>query len=337
MQARESIVSHSFMWYNHCVPNNELISIVIPIYNEEKNLPALFERLGEVLPTLGRPYEVIMVDDGSRDASFEKIEALAKEGRPVVAIQFKRNFGQTAALAAGINQARGGIIVTLDSDLENDPRDIPPLLAKMQEGYGVVSGWRKNRWGGSFLTRKLPSVTANWLISRLSGVPLHDYGCTLKAYRADLIKGVQLYGEMHRFIAAYAAWQGGRVAEIPVSYQPRLHGKSNYGFSRTFRVLLDLVVIVFMHRYFDRPMHFFGGWGFASLAVGGVAGFFAVLVKIFHLEHIIESLPIIAALFIMVGVQLILFGVMAEILMRTYYESQDKRPYVVKKTIGTVE
>ncbi len=278
-----------------------------------------------------------MIDDGSRDKSFETIEKLATNDRPVVAIQFKRNFGQTAALAAGIDQARGDIIITLDSDLENDPRDIPLLLAKIQEGYGVVSGWRKNRWGGSFLTRKLPSVTANWLISRLSGVHLHDYGCTLKAYRADLIKGVQLYGEMHRFIAAYAAWQGGKVAEIPVAYKPRLHGKSNYGFSRTFRVLLDLVVIVFMHRYFNRPMHFFGGWGFASLALGGFFGLAALILRIFNLEHIIESLPIIAALFIILGTQLILFGVMAEILMRTYYESQDKRPYVVKKIVGAVE
>lgn len=325
------------MCYKECVQTNQLLSIVIPIYNEEKNLPALFERLSEVLPTLGHPYEVVMVDDGSRDKSFEKIEALAKEGRPVVAVQFKRNFGQTAALAAGIDQAKGDIIITLDSDLENDPRDIPLLLAKMKEGYGVVSGWRQNRWGGSFLTRKLPSVVANWLISRLSGVHLHDYGCTLKAYQADLIKGVNLYGEMHRFIAAYAAWQGGRVAEVPVNYHPRLHGKSNYGFSRTFRVLLDLVVIVFMHRYFNRPMHFFGGWGFVSLVLGGVSGLAAVIVRLFNFQHAIQSLPIISALFILVGVQLILFGVMAEILIRTYYESQNKRPYVIKKVIGRVE
>lgn len=314
-----------------------LVSIVLPIYNEEASLPALFERLGAVLPTLGYPYEVIMVDDGSRDHSFKKIKELSSKDRPVVAIQFKRNFGQTAALAAGIEHARGDIIVTLDSDLENDPADIPLLLKKLEEGFDVVSGWRQNRWQGSFFTRKLPSVTANWLISYVSRVPLHDYGCTLKAYRADLIKGVNLYGEMHRFIAAYAAWQGGRVAEIPVSYKPREHGKSNYGIGRTFRVLLDLVVMKFMHKYFNRPMHFFGGLGFFSFFIGGVAGMILVIERIFNLPNPVESLPILAALFILVGVQLMVFGVLSEILVRTYYESQHKRPYSIKEITGIIE
>lgn len=314
-----------------------LVSIVLPIYNEEVGLPALFERLGEVLPTLGYPYEVVMVDDGSKDRSFEKIKELAKSGRPVIALRFTRNFGQTAALAAGIAESSGEIIVTLDSDLENDPKDIPRLLQKLEEGYDVVSGWRQGRWNEAFFTRKLPSLAANWLISKLSGVSLHDYGCTLKAYRGSLIRGVNLYGDMHRFIAAYAAWQGGRVAELPVTYTPRIYGTSHYGFSRTFRVLLDLVVIVFMHRYFNRPMHFFGGWGFVSLILGIAAGIAAVILRILGLEHTIESLPIISALFILVGVQLMLFGVMSEILMRTYYESQNKRPYAIKETIGTLE
>jgi glycosyltransferase involved in cell wall biosynthesis len=313
------------------------VSIVLPIFNEAASLPALFERLGKVLPTIGHPYEVIMVDDGSKDGSFEIIKKLSAGGKPVIAVRFSRNFGQTAALAAGIDTARGEIIVTLDSDLENDPADIPLLLNKLEEGFSVVSGWRQDRWKGAFLTRKLPSVTANWLISKVSRVPLHDYGCTLKAYRSDLLKGINLYGEMHRFIAAYAAWQGGKVAEVPVSYAPRLHGKSNYGLGRTFRVILDLVVMKFMHKYFNRPMHFFGGWGFVSLLLGFICGATLVVERIFNLPNLIESLPILAALFILVGFQLMLFGVLAEIIMRTYYESQAKRPYTVAEITGTIK
>lgn len=309
-----------------------LVSIVIPVYNEAQNLPGLFDRLGEALATLARPYEVIMVDDGSKDGSFETILELAK-GRPVVAIRLKRNFGQTAALAAGIERAQGDIIVTLDSDLENDPRDIPLLLAKLDEGFEVVSGWRQNRWHGAYFTRKLPSMTANWLISRLSGVPLHDYGCTLKAYRAELIKGVNLYGEMHRFMPAYAAWQGGRVAEVPVSYQPRMFGKSNYGLGRIVRVLLDLVVVVFMYKYMNRPMHFFGGWGLVSIGLGIIAGIATVIMRITGLAYLLVSMPLISALLIIVGVQLILFGVIAEMLMRTYYESQQRRPYTIGEIV----
>lgn len=315
----------------------QLVSIVIPIYNEEKNIPLLFDRLGKVLPTLKSPYEVIMVDDGSKDASFKTIQKLSSGGKPVVAIRFTRNFGQTAALAAGIDRARGDVIVMLDSDLENDPADITLLLKKLEEGYDVVSGWRQNRWKGAFFTRKLPSMAANWLISQVSRVPLHDYGCTLKAYRAELLKGVNLYGDMHRFIAAYAAWQGGRVAEVPVSYAPRLFGKSNYGLGRTFRVLLDLVVMKFMHKYFNKPMHFFGGWGFVSLVLGFVCGVALVAERVLHVENQIQSLPILSALFIMVGFQLILFGVLAEIIMRTYYESQGKRPYTIAEITGIIE
>lgn len=306
----------------------EKVSIVIPIYNEALNLPGLFERLGEALQQFSMPYEVIMVDDGSKDGSYQKILELAK-GRPVTAVTLKRNFGQTAALAAGIERATGTIIVTIDSDLENDPRDIPKLLEKMQEGFDVVSGWRKNRWEGAFLTRKLPSVTANWLISKMSGTKLHDYGCTLKAYRAEYLKGVQLYGQMHRFIPAYVAWQGGQVSEMPVSYQPRMHGKSNYGTGRIIRVLLDLVVIVFMYKYMNRPMHFFGGWGLWSILAGFVSGGVVVALRILGIPNPIISLPVLAIFFVLVGIQCILFGVIAEMLMRTYYESQGRKPYLV--------
>lgn len=306
----------------------EKVSIVIPIYNEALNLPGLFERLAEALQQFTTPYEVIMVDDGSKDGSYQKILELA-HGRPVTAIKLRRNFGQTAALAAGIERATGTIIVTLDSDLENDPRDIPKLLKKMEEGFDVVSGWRKNRWEGAFLTRKLPSITANWLISKMSGTKLHDYGCTLKAYRAEYLKGVQLYGQMHRFIPAYVAWQGGRVTELPVSYQPRLHGKSNYGTGRILRVLLDLVVIVFMYKYMNRPMHFFGGWGLWSILAGFLCGAVVMALRIFGIPNPIISLPVLAIFFVLVGIQFILFGVIAEMLMRTYYESQGRRPYLV--------
>lgn len=309
------------------------VSIVMPVYNEEKSLPSLFEKLGAALTSFPHTYEVIMVDDGSRDNSFKKIVELSKEGRPVKAIRFSRNFGQTAALAAGIEAAQGDIIVTIDSDLENDPKDIPLLLNKMDEGFDVVSGWRKNRWQHAFVTRKLPSAAANWLISFISGVKLHDYGCTLKSYRAEYIKGLNLYGDMHRFVAAYAVWQGGRIAEVPVSYAPRQHGKSNYGLGRTFRVLLDLIVMKFMQKYFNRPMHFFGGWGFLSLVVGLCTGFAAIILKVVHIRDFVATpLPIFSALFIIVGVQLMLFGVLAEILMRTYYESQHRKPYSIKET-----
>ena len=304
------------------------VSIVLPIYNEAATLPALFARLGEVLATFPYTYEIIMVDDGSKDGSFEKIKELSKDGRPVRAIRFKRNFGQTAALAAGIDAAQGEIIVTLDSDLENDPADIPLLLNKLNEGYDVVSGWRKARWQGAYLSRKLPSLLANWLISRVSGVYLHDYGCTLKAYRADLIKGVMLYGDMHRFMPAYAVWQGGTIAEVPVSYRPRMHGTSNYGTGRIVRVLLDLVVMIFMHKYMNRPMHFFGGWGLVSFFLGTVAGVTSIFLKLFHLRDFVATpLPVFSALLIIVGVQLMLFGIIGEMLMRTYYESQNRKPY----------
>ena len=307
------------------------LSVVIPLYNEEKNIPILFEKLSVVLSQVLSPYEIIAVDDGSKDESFRALCAAAEKYPHVKIVQFKANFGQTAALSAGIDHASGDIIVTIDSDLENDPQDIIRLLAKLNEGYDVVSGWRFDRWQGAFFTRRLPSMVANWLISYVTGVHLHDYGCTLKAYQATVIKDVRLYGEMHRFVPAYASWAGGTVTEIKVNHQPRIHGKSNYGFGRIFRVLLDLVVIVFMHRYMNRPMHFFGAWGFLSLALGLSAGLAAIFLRVMGIRHLVETpLPVLSTFLILVGVQLVLFGVVAEILMRTYYESQNKRPYTIK-------
>lgn len=317
---------------------NQLVelSVVLPVYNEEKNIRPLFERLEAALKKIGRSYEIIAVDDGSSDGSMIELRAVAAADAHVQVVRFRVNAGQTAALSAGIERAHGAVIVTIDSDLENDPSDIARLLEKLDEGFDVVSGWRKNRWQGALFTRKFPSMTANWLISKLSGVALHDYGCTLKAYRADVIKGVRLYGEMHRFIPAYAAWQGGKVTELPVSHAPRVHGVSKYGFGRMPRVLLDLIVIVFLHRYMNRPMHFFGGWGLASLFLGFLSGAAAIVLKVAHVKDFVATpLPVFSALLIIVGIQLVMSGVLAEILMRTYYESQGKRPYVVCETVGS--
>lgn len=311
------------------------ISIVIPIYNEELSIPDLFSRLTATLTILPDSYEIIAVDDGSQDHSFTALTHIATHDTHVRVIRFKRNFGQTAALAAGIEHARGEIIVTLDADLENDPADIPRLIEKLDAEYSVVSGWRQDRWQGSFLTRKLPSLLANKLISLLTGVALHDYGCTLKAYRADVVKDIRLYGEMHRFIPAYAHWQGGKVIEIPVHYTPRVYGKSNYGIGRTSRVLLDLVVITFLHRFMNRPMHFFGTAGLASLVLGSFSGCVAIMLKILHLRDFVATpLPVLATLLIIVGIQLIMFGIIGEMLMRIYYESEDRRPYLIREIVG---
>ncbi len=311
------------------------LTVVTPIYNEAKSLPRLHERLTAVLSAMEGSYEIIAVDDGSTDGTAAVLEELAQGDTRFKVVSFRANRGQTAALAAGIKHASGEVIVTIDSDLENDPADIPRLLTKLDEGFDVVSGWRKARWQGAFFSRKLPSMVANKLISLLSGVSLHDYGCTLKAYRADLIKGVDLYGDMHRFLPAYAAWQGGKVAEVPVAYAPRVHGTSNYGMGRVVRVLLDLVVVVFMHRYLNRPMHFFGGWGLLSFLFGLLFGAIAVALKLFEIRDFVATpLPLWSALFVIVGVQLVMFGVVGEMLMRTYYESQGKATYLVKRTVN---
>ncbi len=312
-----------------------MISAVFPVYNERENINPLVERLLSVLGRREELFELIGVDDGSRDRSFEELTRIAGREPRLKVIQFSRNFGQTAALAAGIAAARGDVIVTIDSDLENDPEDIPRLLEKLKEGYDVVSGWRQGRWNDRVLARKLPSLIANWLISRIGGLRLHDYGCTLKAYRREAIAGVPLYGEMHRFIPAYLYWKGARVAEIPVKYRPRIHGTSKYGLSRIFRVVLDLLLIKFLTRYMNRPIHFFGGVGLFAFFIGCAAGTGAVMLKIISGRSLIRTpLPILSALFIIVGIQLIIMGVLAEMVMRTYYESQKKTPYHIKGKIN---
>ncbi len=310
------------------------LSIVLPIYNEEENIPILYNKLTEVLKNISGGYEIICVNDGSRDNSWQALKIIADTDHQVKILNFKNNFGQTAAMSAGIKFSQGEIIIPMDADLQNDPTDIPRFLEEINKGYDVVSGWRKDR-KDKLLTRKIPSWIANSIIAAITGVKVHDYGCSMKAYKRDIIKGVNLYGEMHRFIPAYAGWQGAKVGEIVVNHHPRIHGQTKYGISRTFKVILDLVVVKFLSVYMNRPIHFFGGLGFISLFLGILTGIIAVLLRLFHIKYIVETpLPILSALLIIVGVQLIAMGILAEMIMRTYYESQNKEPYVIKDKIN---
>jgi len=310
------------------------ISFIVPIYNEAQNIPLLYEKMQLIVVGFGEDYEIVMVDDGSTDTSRDVIKKYAQKDKKIKAVIFKVNFGQTAALSAGIAHATGDVLVPMDADMENDPADVPTLLAKMDEGYDVVSGWRKERWKRSFFTRRIPSYLANKAISYITGIKLHDYGCTLKAYRRDVIYGVPLYGEMHRFIPAYASWQGAKVTEVPVRYAPRRFGKSNYGISRTFRVLLDLILIKFLDRYMDRPIHFFGGIGFFFIFFGTLSGLSALILRLYGLHLVQTPLPILTVFLWITGVNLIGMGVLAEMIMRTYYESRGTKPYVIKETIN---
>ncbi len=306
------------------------ISLVIPVYNEEENLEPLYQRIKEILEPLGKEYEIIFVDDGSQDNSSQILDQLALKDPHAKVIHFRRNFGQTAALAAGFDLAQGEIVITLDADLQNDPADIPKLLGKMEDGYDVVSGWRKDR-KDPYLSRILPSTVANWLISRVTGVELHDYGCTLKAYRQEVVKELNLYGELHRFLPALASWMGVKIAEIPVNHHPRRFGKSKYGITRTFRVVLDLILVQFLLRYSTRPIRIFGGAGLISFVVGLFLGCYLTVVKLFF-HHRIGNRPllILSVLLIILGIQLLSLGILGEFLTRIYYEGQNKKPYVIK-------
>lgn len=311
-----------------------MLSIVIPVYNEQDNVFALHQRVSAVMRPIGSDYEVIVVNDGSTDLTEANLKTIASGDPRFKIVNFRRNFGQTAAMMAGIDFACGNIIVGLDGDLQNDPADIPRLLDKLAEGYDVVSGWRQHRKGG-MLTRKLPSLIANWLISRMSGVHLHDYGCTLKAYKKEAVKDVKLYGEMHRFIPIYASWQGARVTEIPVNDFPRRHGSSKYGLERVVKVVLDLMVVKFLASYANKPIYVFGGFGLAGIGLSFVAGLLALYLKFFeHTSFISTPLPLLVALSFITGVMSILMGLIAEIIMRTYYESQGKQVYLVRDTIN---
>jgi len=311
-----------------------MLSIVIPVYNEQDNVLPLHERLNAALYGIGIEYEVILINDGSTDSTDANLRVLAAKDPRYKVVNFRRNFGQTAAMMAGFDFASGDIIIPLDGDLQNDPADIPRLLSKLAEGYDVVSGWRHDRQDGA-LKRNLPSRVANWLISRISGVPLHDYGCSLKAYRRDVLTGVKLYGEMHRFIPIYASWQGGRVTEITVNHFPRLHGHSKYGLERVVKVVLDLIVVKFLANYANKPIYVFGGFGLVSVAVSLLSGLAALYLKfVEHVSFISTPLPLLVVLAFITGVMSILMGLIAEIIMRTYYESQGKQVYLVKETIN---
>ena len=313
------------------------LSVVIPVCNEVDNLQTLYDHLGPVLEALGKSWEVLFVDDGSSDGSTELLALLAEGDERVHLLAFVRNFGQTAALAAGFEHARGEVIVPLDADLQNDPDDIAALLAKLEEGYDVVSCWRKNRQD-PWLTRVLPSRVANSLISLISGVRLHDYGCTLKAYRREILSHIRLYGEMHRFIPVFASWAGARVAEIPVRHHPRCRGHSKYGFRRTFKVVLDLITVKFLGSYSTKPMYLFGGLGLASFLGGFLLSAvtlynkFALGVKAHRNPLLLLSIFLFAA-----GLQFVLFGLMAELIVRTYHESQGKPTYILRRQSSSVK
>jgi glycosyltransferase involved in cell wall biosynthesis len=283
---------------------------------------------------LARPYEVVFVNDGSWDRSEHVLAELATAHKEIKVINFRRNFGQTAAMMAGIDFADGDIIIPMDGDMQNDPADIPRLLAKLDEGYDVVSGWRKERKDHR-LRRNLPSRIANWLISKISGVHLHDYGCSLKAYRRDVLKGVKLYGEMHRFIPIYASWQGAHVTEIPVTHHERLHGKSKYGLERAVKVVLDLIVVKFLAKYANKPMYVFGIFGIMCLGIAFLSGLLALYLKfVKDVSFILTPLPLLVALSAISGVMSLLMGLLAEMIIRTYYESQSKSVYLVKNTLN---
>ncbi|MEK7778314.1 MAG: glycosyltransferase family 2 protein, partial [Chloroflexota bacterium] len=305
--------------------------------NEEENVRPLHEKVVEVCRRVGTSFEVIYVDDGSRDSSPKALEALANEDAHVKVIQLRRNFGQTAAIAAGVDASQGEVVILMDADMQNDPEDIPRLLAKIKEGYDVVSGWRRNR-KDRFLTRRLPSNMANKLISVVSGVRLHDYGCTLKAYRREVIQGIRFYGEMHRLIPAYAAWMGASITEMEVTHHPRLHGRSKYGLSRTIKVMLDLVTVKFLSSFATKPIYVFGMAGLLMLAAGVLVGAIVLAEKFFAGVFVHRNPLLLLAVFLfMLGVQLIMMGLLAEINIRTYYESQNKPIYSVRRVIGQKE
>ncbi len=313
------------------------LSVVVPLLNEEENLHALHTQLHSALDDAGLDYELIFVDDGSTDLSFETLRSLQADDPRMRVVRLRRNYGQTAAFSAAFDRARGEVIVTLDADLQNDPVDIPALLAKLAEGYDVVSGWRVNRHD-RLIDRRLPSIVANRLIGWATGVRIHDYGCSLKAYRRDVLADVRLYGELHRFIPALAYGQGARVAEIPVHHRPRRFGRSKYGLSRTLKVFLDLLAVKFLLSYSTRPIHVFGLLGLASSGLGILLLAYLAVVRLFMLQAIGDRpLLMLAILLTMLGVQLITTGLLAEIVVRTYYESQGKPIYTVREELGVPE
>jgi glycosyltransferase involved in cell wall biosynthesis len=310
------------------------LSIVIPLLNEEDNVNLLYQSLDGVLKDLGQSAEIIFIDDGSSDSTFSHLKRIQQIDERVLVIRFRRNFGQTAAFSAGIDYARGKVIITIDGDMQNDPADIPHLLKKIEEGYDIVSGWRVNRQD-AYLLRKFPSRIANWIISRVTGVRLHDYGCSLKAYRQEVLKNLRLYGEMHRFIPALASWMGIQVAEIPVNHHPRKYGQSKYGLGRTIKVILDLVTVKFLLDYATRPIHIFGFLGMLSFLIGSGLGMYLAVLRIFFQQPLGDRpILLLAVLLVVLGVQLLTMGLMGEMIIRTYHETQGKPIYMIRDLMG---
>jgi glycosyltransferase involved in cell wall biosynthesis len=309
------------------------VSIVIPLFNEAENVLPLHHALRAAMAQIGRPWEVIFVDDGSTDATYQVLKELHAQHAHVRVVRLRRNFGQTAALTAGFDRARGAIIVSMDGDLQNDPADIGTLLTTLEDGYDVVSGWRVHRQDGFWL-RRLPSCVANWLISWVTGTRLHDYGCMLKAYRAEAIKGLRLYGEMHRFIPALIGGNGDRIAELPVHHRPRLHGRSKYGFSRTVRVLLDLVTVKFILSFLTKPLQVFGILGLVTFLPGmAICVYLAMLRLIWSYPLAERPLLLLGILLSIIGVQFLCMGIMAEIQIRTYHESSRRPIYAIREVL----
>lgn len=310
------------------------LSVIVPIYNEVESLPQLLDAISSALLGTGFSYEIVCVDDGSKDGSAEWLQKQAQDRGDLRVVILRRNYGQTAAMAAGFYYAQGRVLVTLDGDLQNDPIDIPRLVEKLNEGFDLVSGWRKDRQDAK-LTRLLPSRIANWLIGQVTGVKLHDYGCSLKAYRSELVADLNLYGELHRFLPALAFIEGARITELPVRHHARRFGQSKYGLGRTFRVLMDLSTIFFMKKFLTRPMHVFGLFGMASMLIGIVLGLYLTILKLGFGENIGDRpLLILAVVLFLTGVQLFSFGLLAELLMRTYHESQNRPIYRVREVVG---
>ena len=317
------------------------LSLFLPVLDEEENLRPMHTKIRGALDALGKTAEVIYVDDGSTDRSLEILKEIATSDDRVRVISLRRNYGQTAAMSAGIDAAKGEILIPMDADLQNDPADIARLLEKLDEGYDVVSGWRKNRQD-KMISRRIPSQIANKIISWIGGVPLHDYGCSLKAYRREVIQDVKLYGEMHRFIPIYASWAGARVTEIPVDHHARTMGKSKYGISRTIKVIFDLMTIKFMASYGTKPIYVFGTFGMFAFFASILAGLYAIFMKLagrlglpqFHADFVETPLPVLSIVMFAISIQFFLMGLLAELLVRTYHESQDKAIYAVREKIG---
>ena len=313
------------------------VSVVIPVYNEAENIPRLNSSLMAVLHKMGKPFEIIYVDDCSSDETFTLIKKICSQHETIRAVRLRRNFGQSAAMSAGFDIARGEIIVAMDGDMQNDPADIPALLSKLEEGYDVVNGWRKDR-KDRLLSRRIPSIIANWVIGRTTGVRLHDYGCSLKAYKSEVIKNVPLYGGLHRFIPALASIYGARITEMTVNHHARLYGKSKYTLSRAFRVLIDLISVIFLKFFLDRPLHIFGWSGISLLMAGTVIDGYLAFQKIFYGASLANRpLLLFGTLLILAGLQLFSMGILAEIQVRTYYESQGKPIYSVRERLNIQE